>query len=123
MREGDVSLARDATDEDDSMIRRRSYATASGLNKKTLIDAVAAETGETKASVGRVLNACFDVIGATVQSGDKVAISKFGTFARKTRAARDGRNPMTGAPLKIPATDYPSFSASSTWKDAVAGKK
>lgn len=93
------------------------------MNKKTLIDAVAAETGETKASVGRVLNATLDVIGATVRAGDKVALSKFGTFTRKTRAARAGRNPQTGAPLKIPASNYPSFSASSTFKDMVKGKK
>lgn len=93
------------------------------MNKKTLIDAVAASTGETKVNVGRVLGACFDVIGSAVSKGDKVAISKFGTFARKTRAAREGRNPQTGAPLKIPKTNYPSFSASSVFKAAVAGKK
>ena len=100
---------------------RRGYAT-SGLNKKTLIDAVAAETGETKANVGRVLTATFDKIGSTVRAGDKVSISKFGTFSRKSRAAREGRNPSTGAPLKIPASNYPSFSASSASKDMVKGK-
>jgi DNA-binding protein HU-beta len=52
-----------------------------------------------------------------------VALSKFGTFARKQRKARDGRNPLTGAALKIPAANYPSFSASSTFKDLVKGKK
>ena len=100
---------------------RRGYAT-SGLNKKTLIDAVAAETGETKANVGRVLTATFDKIGSTFRAGDKVSISKFGTFSRKSRAAREGRNPSTGAPLKIPASNYPSFSASSAFKDMVKGK-
>ena len=64
---------------------------------------MAKETGETKASVGRVLNATLDAISATVRAGDKVALSKFGTFARKQRKARDGRNPLTGAALKIPA--------------------
>jgi DNA-binding protein HU-beta len=102
-------------------IARSTYAT--GLNKTTLIEHVAKETGESKASVGRVLNATLDAIGATVRAGDKVAISKFGTFARKTRAARDGRNPMTGAALKIPAANYPTFSASSAFKDLVKGKK
>lgn len=84
---------------------------------------MAKETGETKASVGRVLNATLDAISATVRAGDKVALSKFGTFAQKQRKARDGRNPLTGAALKIPAANYPSFSASSTFKDLVKGKK
>lgn len=68
------------------------------------------------------MNATLDAISATVRAGDKVALSKFGTFARKQRKARDGRNPLTGAALKILAANYPSFSASSTFKDLVKGK-
>lgn len=104
-------------------VHDRTYATAaSGLNKKTLIEAVASETGESKALVGRVLSATLDAVCASVQKGDKVALSGFGTFARKNRAARAGRNPQTGAALKIPATNYPSFSASSVFKALVKGK-
>ena len=104
-------------------VHDRTYApAASGLNKKTLSGAVASETGESKALVGRVLTATLDAVCASVQKGDKVALSGFGTFSRKNRAARAGRNPQTGAALKIPAANYPSFSASSVFKALVKGK-
>jgi DNA-binding protein HU-beta len=58
-----------------------------------------------------------------VSKGDSVTLVGFGTFKPAKRAARTGKNPKTGATLKIPATTVPKFSAGATFKAAVAGKK
>jgi DNA-binding protein HU-beta len=93
------------------------------MNKSELIEAVAKGAELTKADAERALNATIDSIVKTVAKGDTVTLVGFGTFKSVKRAARTGRNPATGAALKIAASTSPKFSAGATFKTAVAGKK
>lgn len=90
------------------------------MNKTELITAAAESAGLTKKDTERVLNAAIDAITASLVSGDKVAISGFGSFEVKHRDARVGRNPHTKETIEIPATRVPQFKASKALKDAVA---
>lgn len=93
------------------------------MNKAELIEVIAKEAEISKAAAGNALDA---IIGATVKAvtkGDTVTLVGFGTFGSSKRAARTGRNPQTGAALKIAATTVPKFKAGATFKAAVAGKK
>ena len=85
----------------------------------SLIEAIAASTDLPKATAGRALDAITSTISSALQNGDSVSLVGFGTFAVKARAAREGRNPQTGATLKIAAAKLPSFKAGKTLKDAV----
>lgn len=78
------------------------------MTKAELIDAVAQETGHTKKAVGEVLESVL----TTVKGADKVTLVGFGTFQKKTRAARSGRNPQTGEALQIAAKEVFTFKAS-----------
>lgn len=78
------------------------------MTKSELINAVAAKTGCTKRVAGEVISAFIE----TVQEADKVTLVGFGTFERKTRAARVGRNPQTGVAIQIAASEYLNFKAS-----------
>jgi len=89
------------------------------VNKGELIDAVAGATGESKATVGRILDATIEGITAAVAEGDKVSFTGFGTFERRHRKARVGRNPQTGEEVKIAAANVPAFKAGKAFKDAV----
>lgn len=93
------------------------------MNRKELIDALAAKTGSTKADADRSIGALIDIISATLKKGDNVALVGFGTFEVRKRAARTGRNPQTGAELKIKAAKVPAFKAGATLKAAVNGSK
>ncbi len=93
------------------------------MNRKELIDALAEKTGSTKANAGRSLAALIEIVTATLKKGDNVALVGFGTFEVRKRAARNGRNPATGAALKIKASKAPVFKAGATLKAAVNGKK
>ena len=93
------------------------------MTKAELIEAVATKAGTTKADTEKVLGAFFDqVVGAT-KKGDKVAWPGFGSFSTSKSAARVGRNPQTGAAVKIPATTRLKFTASSTVKSALNPKR
>jgi len=87
------------------------------MNKGELIEAVAAETGESKAAAARAVDAIIKCISHGVQKDDAVTIVGFGTFQKKERAARTGRNPMTGEPIKIKASRTVNFKPSQTLKD------
>lgn len=89
------------------------------MNKSELIDEVAASTGESKASVGTVIDATLDAITGALRSGDKVTFTGFGTFERRYAEARTGRNPQTGETVQIPAGHRPAFKAGKGLKDAV----
>jgi DNA-binding protein HU-beta len=89
------------------------------MNKSELIDAVANKADLSKADAGRALDAVIEVIGRALKKRDKVAVVGFGTFQVRERAARTGRNPKTGAPLKIRASKTPSFKAGKALKDAI----
>jgi len=75
------------------------------MTKTDLIAAIAGVTGITKKDVGAVVNELTEII----QKSDKVQLVGFGTFERKTRAARTGRNPQTGAEIQIPESKYLAF--------------
>ena len=89
------------------------------MNKSELIDAVAASAGLTKADAGRAIDATTAAITAALKKGDAVTLVGFGTFKVTQRAARTGRNPRTGAALKIAARKAPAFTAGKTLKDSV----
>ncbi|MBK8524198.1 MAG: HU family DNA-binding protein [Betaproteobacteria bacterium] len=93
------------------------------MNKSELIDAIAAGADISKAAAGRALDAAVSAITTTVAKGDNVTLVGFGSFKPAKRAARTGKNPKTGAAIKIPATTVPKFSAGATFKAAVAKKK
>ena len=92
------------------------------MNKSDLVVAIAKKTGRTKASVEATLNAVLDTITATLARGGKVALIGFGTFSTSKRAARTGRNPATGAAIKIAASKVAKFSAGARLKKAVNKK-
>lgn len=93
------------------------------MNKSELIEATAEAAEISKAAAERALSAVIDAIVTTVAKGDAVTLIGFGTFKSSQRAARTGKNPKTGEPLKIAATTVPKFTAGATFKTAVAGKK
>ena len=96
---------------------------AESVNKAELVDRLAARLDVTKKLAGEAVEALVDEIVKSVAKGDKVAISGFGAFEKADRAARVGRNPQTGATVKIKATSVPKFRAGAEFKAAVAGKK
>ncbi|PAU86003.1 DNA-binding protein HU [Pseudomonas sp. WN033] len=89
------------------------------MNKSELIEAVSLSADLPKVTATRALDAVISSISAALQKGDDVTLVGFGTFTVKARAARDGRNPQTGAAIKIPAAKLPSFRAGKGLKDAV----
>ena len=89
------------------------------MNKSELIDQIAASADISKAAAGRVLDAFTDSVTAALKKGDSVTLIGFGTFAVSERAGRTGRNPRTGAELKIAARKAPGFRAGKALKDAV----
>ncbi len=88
-------------------------------NKNDLINAVAEQTGLTKADSSRAIDAVFDAITATLKKGDDVRLVGFGTFLVTKRAASEGRNPRTGEKITIAASTQPKFRAGKGLKDAV----
>lgn len=93
------------------------------MNRTELIDTLASKTDSSKADAGRTIAALIEVITATLKKGDNVALVGFGTFEVRKRAARNGRNPSTGAAIKIKASKAPAFKAGATLKAAVNGAK
>lgn len=93
------------------------------MNKSELIEALANKVDVSKAAAGKSIDALVEIITAAVAKGNDVALVGFGTFKAAKRAARSGRNPQTGKELKIAATTVPKFTASATFKAAVAKKK
>lgn len=93
------------------------------MNKAELIESIAKEADLSKAAAGNVVDAVTAAIVKAVSKGDTVTLIGFGTFKSSKRAARTGRNPATGAAIKIAASTVPRFTAGATFKTAVAGKK
>jgi DNA-binding protein HU-beta len=90
------------------------------MNKGELIEAVAAELGDSKAGATRAVEALIKCITNGVKEDDNVTIVGFGTFKKKNRAARTGRNPMTGEPISIKAATTIGFTASQNLKQEMA---
>ena len=89
------------------------------MNKTELIAAVAEQAELTKKDAEKAVKAFTDVIAAELKKGEKVQLVGFGTFEVSERAAREGRNPQTGATMKIKASKAPKFKAGKALKDSV----
>lgn len=93
------------------------------MNRLELIAKIAAANEISKAQAGRILETVLDEIVATVKADDPLTLVGFGTFRLQTRQARMGRNPATGAQIKIAETRVPKFIPGSAFKEAVNAKK
>ncbi len=89
------------------------------MNKEELVKEVAKKAKVSQKAAGDVLSATIDTVQKTVAKGKKVTLVGFGTFEARKRKARTGRNPQTGAAIKIAAKTVPAFSAGKRFKDAV----
>ena len=89
------------------------------MTKNELIAVIAGKTQMTKTAAANVIEATFDAITTTLRKGDDVKIMGFGNFRVVKRAAREGRDPRTGAPVNIKASRRPRFSAGKGLKEAV----
>ncbi len=89
------------------------------MNKTELVMAIAEKAGLTKKDAEKALAAFTDVVAETLKKDDKITLVGFGTFEARKRAARTGKNPRTGAEVKIPATTVPAFKAGKALKDIV----
>lgn len=91
------------------------------MNRTELIEIIAQKAELTKAAAARALDASLDAIAGSLQGGDPVVLINFGTFVVKDRAAREGRNPITGEKIKINAAKVVGFKAGKALKEAVKG--
>ena len=89
------------------------------MNRMDLVSAIADKTGLKKKDAEAALGAAIEAINGALVKGDKVQLVGFGTFETRKRAAREGRNPQTGASIKIAASTSPVFKAGKALKDAV----
>ena len=95
------------------------------MNKTELTEQLAKKTGLSKAASKRAVDAIFStapregIIANAVSKGDRVQITGFGTFERRKRKKRTGRNPQTGESITIQAAKYPAFSAGKSLKERI----
>jgi DNA-binding protein HU-beta len=91
------------------------------MTKADLVEKIAKDAGITKAQAEKAANSTLAAMTDALKAGDKVTLVGFGSFSVSDRKARVGRNPQTGAALKIPARKAVSFSAGKPLKEAVQG--
>ena len=91
------------------------------MNRTQLIKKVAEETGLTGIKAAVVVESVFSTIVDTVAAGESVSLLGFGTFEKRHRESRMGRNPQTGESQEIAASDVPAFKAGKKFKDIVKG--
>ena len=89
------------------------------MNKAEFVDSVATKADMSKTEAGAAVDAVLDSVTAALKNGDQVTLVGFGTFLVRKREARTGRNPRTGEPLEIKASNVPSFKAGKALKEAV----
>ena len=89
------------------------------MNKNDLVTSVAQAADLSKADAAKAVDGVLDVIKSALANGDEVRLVGFGTFSVTKRAASEGRNPRTGAKIKIPASKQPKFKPGAGLKDAV----
>ncbi len=89
------------------------------MTKPEVINELAARLGLGKAEVEKAVNGLLDVISDALKRGDKVNLVGFGVFEVSARKERTGRNPQTGAEIRIPASKNPRFRASKLLKDSL----
>jgi len=93
------------------------------LNKTQFIDAVAARLKADHKSTAALLDAILDEVYSNVVKGEKVILTGFGAFERRDRAARIGRNPATGAKVRVKKTSVPAFRPGTEFKEIIAGRR
>jgi DNA-binding protein HU-beta len=93
------------------------------VNKAQLVEALAERLGDDKKRASATLEAFLDTLYRTVQKGEKVAITGFGVFEKRDRAARIARNPATGEKVRVKKTSVPAFRAGQEFKNVVSGAK
>ena len=91
------------------------------MKKRELIEAVAGHTGVERKVAGSIIDGTIEVILATVAKGEVVALTGFAKFEKRKRPARIGRNPATGAPVKIAAKTVAKITALKGFKDVALG--
>lgn len=89
------------------------------MGKAELVTAMAEKAGLSKKDAEAALKAFTDTVAEELKKGEKIALVGFGTFEVSKRAAREGRNPQTGASMTIAASKTPKFKAGKTLKDAI----
>ena len=89
------------------------------MNKQAIVDVIAEKIGVAKTQAEVAVDAFIDSIVNTLKKGEEVSIAGLGIFATKTRAARQARNPRTGATIQVPSMNVPKFRAAKALKDAV----
>ena len=89
------------------------------MNKSELLEAISATSGKTKEVVGCVLESLIDTITDALKDGHQVVLQGFGSFSIAHRPERAGRNPQTGAPIKISASKAARFRPSKVLKDKI----
>ena len=89
------------------------------MTKAELIDKIASGAGLSKSDAAKALDVTLDAVKGVLKKGQKVTLVGFGTFSVSKRKARKGRNPRTGAEIKIPAAKIPKFTAGKPFKDAI----
>jgi DNA-binding protein HU-beta len=92
------------------------------MNKAELVHEISVKAGLSKKDAEKALEAVTGTITNALKKGDKVQLVGFGTFEVRQRAAKQGHNPKTGAPMQIPASKLPAFKAGKAFKEAVAKK-
>ena len=130
MRTGNLPAWRHATRALDANTRVRkvrwlahqSFLRHKKMNRIELIEKLVSKNDLTKAAAGRILDTLIETIQAAVKKGDSVTLVGFGTFKSVKRAARIGKNPSTGASLKILATTVPKFTPGAKFKAIVDPK-
>ena len=93
------------------------------MNKADLIDIIANDVEITKLQADATINAFTSAVISTLRKGESVTLAGFGTFMITNRAARNGRNPQTGATIKIKATKVPKFKAGKGFSELINKKK
>ncbi|MEO6701818.1 MAG: HU family DNA-binding protein [Jatrophihabitantaceae bacterium] len=93
------------------------------MNKTQFIDAVAARLNADHKSTAAILDAILDEVYANIVKGEKVILTGFGAFERRDRAARIGRNPATGAKVRVKKTSVPAFRPGTEFKEIIAGRR
>lgn len=93
------------------------------MTKADIIDSVAGEAELSKRDAAQIVDLILEEIKTALQKGDRVALTPFGSFVVRQRKAREGRNPKTGAKIKIAARKVPAFVAGKGLKEAVGGAR
>jgi DNA-binding protein HU-beta len=93
------------------------------MTKADIIDAIADEAEVSKRAASDIVDRVLEEIKTALQRGERVALTPFGSFVVRKRRAREGRNPKTGAAIRIPARSVPAFVAGKGLREAVTGSR